>query len=53
MSFEVSMPANWNEYIFSDAVEVNPKRLLKKGEMAPFIEMKALNPNCRIVEKIY
>lgn len=52
MGSELDMPADWNEYIFSDAIEVNPKRQLKKGEKAPFIEMKALNPNSRIVEKI-
>jgi type I restriction enzyme S subunit len=52
MYFELDMPAGWNVYIFSDAIEVNPKRQLKKGEKAPFIEMKALNPNYRIVEKI-
>lgn len=52
MGFEVAMPADWNEYIFSDAVEINPKRQIKKGEKAPFIEMKALNPNYRIVEKL-
>jgi type I restriction enzyme S subunit len=52
MGVENDMPADWNEYIFSDAVEVNPNRQLKKGENAPFIEMKALNPNYRLVEKI-
>ena len=52
MGFEVDIPADWVEYIFSDAIEINPKRLLRKGETAPFIEMKALNPNYRIVEKI-
>lgn len=52
MGFEVDMPEGWVEYIFSDAVEINPKRLLKKGEIAPFIEMKALNPDYRTVEKI-
>jgi len=52
MGVENDMPADWNEYIFSDAVEVNPNRQLKKGENVPFIERKALNPNYRLVEKI-
>jgi len=30
MGFKVDIFADWVEYIFSDAVEANPKRPLKK-----------------------
>ena len=45
-SFEDSaigdVPIGWNVCPMSEAIEVNPKRLLKKGSMAPYLDMKNL-----------
>jgi type I restriction enzyme S subunit len=41
------MNSEWKEYKFSEAVEINPQRSLKKGTIAPFIEMRAIEPNRR------
>lgn len=36
------IPEGWEEYIFSEAVNVNPKRELKKGSTAKFVSMADL-----------
>lgn len=36
------IPDGWKEYIFSEAVEINPKRELKKGASAKFVSMAEL-----------
>lgn len=38
-----------NKFIFSEAVNVNPKRNLRKGEIAKFIDMKSVEPFTRKV----
>lgn len=38
-----------NKFIFSEAVDINPKRNLKKGETAKFIDMKSVEPFTRKV----
>jgi hypothetical protein len=35
---------NWHEIIFSEAIEVNPKRPLKQGETVKFVGMTDLEP---------
>jgi len=46
------MSYEWKKYKFSEAVEINPQRNLKKGTIAPFIEMRAIEPNRRRPLKI-
>ena len=38
-----------NKFIFSDVIDVNPKRNLKKGEIRKFIDMKSVEPFTRKV----
>lgn len=38
-----------NKFIFSEAIDVNPKRNLKRGEIAKFIDMKSVEPFTRKV----
>ncbi|MEM5805252.1 MAG: restriction endonuclease subunit S [Candidatus Aenigmatarchaeota archaeon] len=40
------MTSNWQELIFSEAVEINPPRLLKRDD-APFISIRFVEPNRR------
>lgn len=49
---ETNVLQEWKVFTFTDVVEVNPKRSLKKGEECQYIEMKSLLPNHRKVEKI-
>ena len=49
---ETNVLQEWEVFTFTDVVEVNPKRPLKKGEECPYIEMKSLLPNHKKVEKI-
>src|SRR5690606_41314655 len=42
-----------NKVRLSELVEFNPKRPLKKGSLAPFIEMAALPESSRDVTNIY
>lgn len=49
---ETNVLQEWEVFTFTDVVEVNPKRSLKKGEECQYIEMKSLLPNHRKVEKI-
>lgn len=37
-----AIPKNWEECIFSEAVEINPKRELKKGSVSKFVSMSDL-----------
>jgi len=46
------MDSEWKEYKFSEVIEINPQRNLKKGTIAPFIEMRAIEPNRRRPLKI-
>jgi len=46
------MNSEWREIIFSEAVEINPYRLLKKGTDAPFISIPFVEPNRRKPIKI-
>jgi type I restriction enzyme S subunit len=46
------MVSEWKEYKFSEVIEINPQRNLKKGTIAPFIEMRAIEPNRRRPLKI-
>ncbi|PNU19877.1 hypothetical protein C2E25_10020 [Geothermobacter hydrogeniphilus] len=43
------MGSEWQELPFTEAVQVNPKIKLKKGERYPFVEMKAIDPSWRSV----
>jgi type I restriction enzyme S subunit len=36
------VPEGWEVFAVEDAIQVNPKVALKKGEVAPFVDMKAL-----------
>ena len=38
------MGSEWRELPFTEAVEINPKVKLKKGEIYPFVDMKAVDP---------
>jgi type I restriction enzyme S subunit len=42
--------SEWQEYKFSDFVEINPTGNTKNNEMYSFIEMTDLNPNYKYVE---
>ncbi len=42
---EIGMiPEEWEEVVFSEVAEVNPKRYLKKGQIAKFISMADIVP---------
>lgn len=41
------MGSDWDEYVFSEAVNINPKRNLEKGTVAPYIEMSSVLPDKR------
>ena len=41
--------SNWNQLSFSDAVQINPKSDLKKGNIYPFVNMAAVNIDSRDV----
>ncbi|MCD6329967.1 MAG: restriction endonuclease subunit S [Candidatus Cloacimonetes bacterium] len=43
------MADKWKTMQFSDAVQINPKSPVKKGEVYPFVDMKAIEPNNRSV----
>lgn len=43
------MGSEWRELPFTEAVEINPKVKLKKGEIYPFVDMKAVDPAWRSV----
>ncbi len=43
------MPENWNTYILSDFIDINPKVVLRKGEEYSFVEMKDLDSNYKYV----
>ncbi|MFO7966807.1 MAG: restriction endonuclease subunit S [Archaeoglobaceae archaeon] len=43
----LDMGSNWSEYVFSQAVNINPKRNLAKGTVAPYIEMSSVLPDKR------
>jgi len=38
------VPEEWVEVVLSDAIEINPQRKLKKGELAKFVSMADINP---------
>src|SRR5471030_106965 len=44
------VPAGWVVKMLSDAFEVNPKRFLKKGLMAPYLDMASLATSGHCVE---
>jgi len=45
---EIGMiPEDWEEIIFSEAVEINPKRELKKGSVAKSVGMEDIQPFAR------
>jgi type I restriction enzyme S subunit len=52
MGSKTNVLQEWEVFTFTDVVEVNPKRSLKKGEECQYIEVKSLLPNHRKVEKI-
>jgi type I restriction enzyme S subunit len=39
------MRSEWKELPFTEAVEVNPKVFLEKGQEYPFVDMKAVDPS--------
>ena len=41
------MGSDWKELPFTEAVQVNPKVSLKKGQVYPFVDMKAVDPSWR------
>jgi type I restriction enzyme, S subunit len=41
------MGGEWQELPFAEAVDINPKVKLKKGEIYPFVDMKAVDPTRR------
>ena len=43
------MGSDWRELPFTEALEINPKVKLKKGEIYPFVDMKAVDPAWRSV----
>ena len=52
---EVSVAVKqWKDMLFSDAVDVNPKVKMKKGECYPFVDMKSIDPSWRdVIESEY
>lgn len=55
-SFEESelglVPSGWGITTFADAFEINPKRTLKKGTIAPYLEMAKLATSGHCVEAL-
>lgn len=45
-------PNGWKELVLAEAVEVNPKRTLTKGALAPFVEMAAVRVDLPQVEYV-
>ena len=45
------MRSEWKELPFTEAVEVNPKVFLEKGQEYPFVDMKAVNPSWQNVSE--
>jgi type I restriction enzyme S subunit len=43
------MTCEWQTLAFSEAVEINPAVRLKLGEVYPFVDMQAVDPNSRTV----
>ncbi|WP_167631592.1 restriction endonuclease subunit S [Mariprofundus ferrooxydans] len=43
------MTSEWRELPFTEAVDINPKVKLKKGDSYPFVDMKAIDPSWRNV----
>ena len=41
------MGSEWRELLFTEAVQVNPKVSLKRGQVYPFVDMKAVDPSWR------
>ncbi len=41
------MGSEWRELPFTEAVQVNPKVSLKRGQVYPFVDMKAVDPSWR------
>lgn len=55
-SFEESeaghIPTGWKSLRLPDAIEVNPRRLLKKGSVAPYLDMKNLPTQGHSAEEV-
>jgi type I restriction enzyme S subunit len=45
------IPDDWEEVVFSEAIDVNPKRELKKGTIAKFVGMVDIEPFQRKITK--
>ena len=41
----------WKRFPFTEAVQINPKVLLKRGEGYPFVDMQAVDPSRRYVSE--
>ena len=46
------MSSPWQKMAFSDAVEVNPRRPITRGTLAPFVDMASLPAETRDVTKV-
>lgn len=46
------MGSEWKEVIFSEVIEINPNRELRKGQEYPFIDMQSVEPYTRKVSNI-
>jgi type I restriction enzyme S subunit len=47
------IPEGWEVALLGDFLEFNPKRILKKGTLSPYLDMKNLPTKGHLVENVY